>query len=125
MSIPEEIKRRENLIDALKKAREIIEERFEEAKAEKQAEYDEKMAKREEIRRSGKKPREKEPQHPTETPDEKSQYNFTDPESRVMKAGNGQHYEQSYNVQIGVDTQIMLIAGGYVTDKCNDKSLAK
>ncbi len=39
-----------------------------------------------------------------------------------MKAGNGQHYEQCYNAQIGVDIQSMLIAGGYVSNNCNDKN---
>ena len=122
LSIPEEIRRRENRVEALKKAREIIEERFEETKAEKRAEYESKMAKREETKRNGKKPRGKEPQPPPETPEGKAQYNFTDPESKIMKAGNGQHYEQCYNAQIGVDIQSMLIAGGYVTNNCNDKN---
>jgi hypothetical protein len=38
--------------------------------------------------------------------------NFTGPESRIMKAGNGQHFEQSYNAQAAVDTEgSMLILG--------------
>jgi transposase len=52
---------------------------------------------------------------------EDSQYNFTDPESRIMKAGNGKHFEQSYNAQAAVDTASMLIVGGYVSARCNDK----
>jgi len=122
MSIPDEIKRREDRVKALNKAREIIEERFEENRAEKQAEYEAKMVAREEKTKSGKKPRGRKPQPPAKTPEDKSQYNFTDPESRIMKAGNGRHYEQCYNSQLAVDTENMLIAGGYVTDSCNDKS---
>jgi len=39
-----------------------------------------------------------------------------------MKAGNGEHYEQSYNAQAVVDTEgSMLILGGYVTQNGNDK----
>jgi len=126
LSIPDEIKRREDRVKALNKAREIIEERFEERRAEKQAEYESKMVVREEKSKTGKKPRGRKPQPPAKTPDGKSQYNFIDPESRIMKAGTGKHYEQCYNGQLAVDTENMLIAGGYVTDNCNDKNeLAK
>jgi hypothetical protein len=39
-----------------------------------------------------------------------------------MKAGNGKHFEQSYNCQAAVNTEgSMLIVGGYVTNHCNDK----
>jgi len=39
-----------------------------------------------------------------------------------MKAGNGKHFEQSYNAQAAVDTDgSMLILGGYVTQHANDK----
>jgi transposase len=50
------------------------------------------------------------------------QYNFTDSESRIMKEGNGKHFEQDYNAQAAVDTEgSMLILGGYVTNHGNDK----
>jgi hypothetical protein len=52
---------------------------------------------------------------------EEYQYNFTDPESRIMKAGNGKHFEQSYNAQAAVDTETMLVVGEYVTNRGNDK----
>jgi len=39
-----------------------------------------------------------------------------------MKAGNGEHFEQSYNAQAAVDTEgSMLVLGAYVTDAANDK----
>jgi hypothetical protein len=39
-----------------------------------------------------------------------------------MKAGTGEHFEQSYNAQLAVDTEgSMLILGGYVTQRVNDK----
>jgi len=39
-----------------------------------------------------------------------------------MKAGNGNHYDQSYNAQAAVDTEgSMLILGKYVTAHVNDK----
>jgi len=50
------------------------------------------------------------------------QHNFTDKDSRIMKVGNKEHYEQSYNAQAVVDTEgSMLILGGYVTQNVNDK----
>jgi len=97
LDIPAELTRREDRIEKLQEAREIIKERHR---------LDQ------EKKRPGK--------EPTEVP-AKNQYNFTDPESRIMKAGNGQHFEQSYNAQAVVDTQTMLIVGKHVTNAPNDK----
>jgi transposase len=57
---------------------------------------------------------------PAETakPDPKAQYNFTDPESRIMKGPDG--FVQAYNVQVGVNEQ-QLIVGQAVTQDTNDK----
>jgi transposase len=52
------------------------------------------------------------------TPDAKTQYNFTDPESRIMKGPDG--FVQAYNVQVGVD-ELQLIVGQAVTQETNDK----
>jgi transposase len=120
LSIPEEIVRREDRIKSLKHAREVIEARYEEARQQKQSEHEEKKAAHEETRKN-KKPRGKEPKPPSEEPPGKNQYNFTDPESRIMKAGNGDHFEQAYNAQAAVDTETFLIVGQLVTDAPNDK----
>lgn len=120
--LPGEIKRRSDRKAALERARSIIEERYEEAKQEKQREYESKKVIRDEQRKNGKKPRGKDPQPPSATPPDDMQFNFTDEESRIMKAGSGQHFEQAYNAQAAVDTEgSMLILGGYVTDHANDK----
>jgi transposase len=50
-------------------------------------------------------------------PDPKAQYNFTDPESRIMKGPDG--FVQAYNVQVAVDAQ-QLIVGQAVTQETND-----
>lgn len=120
LSIPDEIVRREDRIKNLKLAREVIEARYEEERQQKQAEYEEKKAAHEEKRKN-KKPRGKEPKPPSKTPPGNKQYNFTDPESRIMKAGNGDHFEQAYNAQAAVDTETYLIVGQLVTDAPNDK----
>lgn len=51
-------------------------------------------------------------------PKPKDQYNFTDPESRIMKGSDG--FVQAYNVQVAVD-ELQLIVGQAVTTEPNDK----
>ena len=122
LKIPEEIARREKRLAKLKQAKAVIEERHVAHTAEKQQEYEEKTAAREARRSRGESVRGPEPKPPSTTPEAKEQYNFTDPESRIMKAGNGAHFEQSYNAQAAVDTEgSMLVLGAYVTDAANDK----
>src|SRR6266705_1698568 len=94
--------------------------RAKEMAAEQQEEYKAKEAKRQAQREAGQKPRGPGPTPPSATPDPKAQYNFSDPESRIMKAGNGQHFEQAYNAQAAVDEQ-MLIVGQRVSVAPNDK----
>jgi transposase len=120
LDIPAELQRREQRVVSLKQARQVIEARAKEMAAAQQAEHQAKAAERQAQREAGKKPRGPEPQPPSEVPDPKAQYNFTDPESRIMKAGNGQHFEQAYNAQAVVD-EAMLIVGERVSDAPNDK----
>jgi len=119
LSIPEEIARREVRIENLQKAREVIEARYEEERQQKQAEYEKKKAEYDEKKKN-RKARGKEPKPPSEMPPDKMQHNFTDPESRIMKAG-GSHFEQAFNAQAAVDAETMLIIGGHVTDDPTDK----
>ncbi len=51
-------------------------------------------------------------------PDPKAQYNFTDPESRIMKGPDG--FVQAYNAQVAVD-DLQFIVGQAVTQETNDK----
>jgi transposase len=51
-------------------------------------------------------------------PESKAQYNFTDPESRIMKGPDG--FVQAYNVQVAVN-ELQLIVGQAVTQETNDK----
>lgn len=52
-------------------------------------------------------------------PKEKDQYNFTDPESRIMKGADG--FVQAYNAQAAVEPDLQLIVGQTVTQAANDK----
>ena len=122
LKVPEEIARRQVRKAKLEIARQVIEARFEERRKGEQADYEAKMAEREKRRDEGNPTSGRAPQVPREQPEDKAQYNFTDPESRIMKAGNGDHFEQAYNAQAAVDTEgSQLVLGVRVTDKCNDK----
>lgn len=120
LDLPAELTRREKRLAALKLARQVLEAQAREMAAAKQAEHQAKVAARQAQREAGKTPRGPEPQPPSATPAPKAQYNFTDPESRIMKAGNGQHFEQTYNAQAAVD-EAMIIVGQRVSDAPNDK----
>src|SRR5579875_2521043 len=59
--------------------------------------------------------------HNFQTPPEaKDQYNFTDPESRIMKSSS-EGFVQAYNAQIVVEPAMQLIVGQAVTQAANDK----
>jgi transposase len=51
--------------------------------------------------------------------EDKKQYNFTDPQSRIMKGSDG--FVQGYNCQIAVEENFQLIVGQAVTQQANDK----
>ena len=120
LTIPDEIKRRQDRIAKLQQAKQAMEARATERLIEEQAVYQEKLAARQAKEQStGKKPKGKAPQPPKEGPRDKDQYNFTDPESRIMKVRGG--FEQSYNAQAAVEVTRMLIVGQHVTNQANDK----
>jgi len=58
---------------------------------------------------------------PPAPPAPKDQYNFTDPESRIMPAGGKARFEQAYNAQAAVEIESRLIVGQHVTQDTNDK----
>jgi transposase len=120
LDLPAELTRREQRLTALKQARQVIEARAKELAAAQVEPYQAQVAARQAQRDAGKKPRGQEPSPPSAVPAPTGQYNFTDPESRIMKAGSGQHFEQADNAQAAVDAA-MLIVGERVSDAPNDK----
>jgi transposase len=121
LSIPEEIVRRQERQAALARARAEIEARAQARYAVELAEHEKKMAQRQARQERGEKASAKAPAPPTPEPKPTDQYNFTDPESRIMKAGNGGHFEQAYNAQAAVDVESRLITGQRVSQAANDK----
>ena len=121
LTIPAEIARRQERRAALAQARVEIEARAQARYAVQRAEHEAKLAARAAQKERGERVGGQPPQAPTPTPDPKDQYNFTDPESRIMKAGSGQHFEQSYNAQAAVEVKSRLIVGERVSQAPNDK----
>jgi len=100
--LPEELRRRETRLAKIKLAKKVVEQRArEKAAAEGKDATAVKKAK----------------------PSDKDQYNFTDPESRIMKGGDG--FVQGYNAQAAVEPERGLIVGQLVTEAANDKEQLK
>jgi transposase len=121
LTIPQEVQRRQERKARLAAARAEIEARAQARAAAEMAPYQAKLAERAARRDRGEKPRGPEPKAPSAQPKPSDQYNFTDPESRIMKAGNGQHFEQCYNAQAAVEVDSRLIVGERVSQAPNDK----
>jgi transposase len=121
MDIPEELKRREERLVAIARAKEEIKVRAQERFERERAEFEAKQAKREaRAKETGKKPRGKAPIPPTPGAQAKDQVNLTDEDSRIMPTAGG-GFEQAYNAQAGVDVRTHLIVEQHVTRHTNDK----
>lgn len=120
MDIPAEIARREQRLAVMRDAKKKIEARAQERFERENAEYQDKVDKREAQRQAGKKPRGTEPKAPSPKPKDKDQVNLTDEESRIMLVSGG-GFQQCYNAQAGVDTETMLVVCTHLTQAANDK----
>jgi transposase len=121
----EEIRLREKKLTDLKRAKQILEERAQERYEVELAEYEAKVRKRRErAEREGRKPRGRDPKPPAPGPQNKDQYNFTDPESRIMKNSNNSGFDQHYNVQVAVDQDSFLIVSNTVSNHPGDRDEA-
>ncbi|TNF90787.1 MAG: IS1182 family transposase [Gammaproteobacteria bacterium] len=120
MDIPEELRRREQRLAKIAQAKAEIEARARERFEREQAAYEEKMARRkDQEKRTGKKPGGRPPKAPSAEPKEKDQVSLTDEDSRIMPSHDG--FVQSYNAQAGVDDDTHLIVEQHITQQPNDK----
>jgi transposase len=58
-------------------------------------------------------------------PPDKAQRNFTDPDSHIMPAPGGKHFEQAYNAQAAVDSAHQVIVAAEVTNEPTDRKQAR
>ena len=96
--IEDEIAFREERLENLAKAKAVLEDRAKERYETEKAEYEAKLREREaKARKRHQKPRGKTPKPPEQRAGDKDQYNFTDPDSRIMKNSTDDGYDQHYN----------------------------
>lgn len=124
--IEDEIAFRKARLENLANAKAVLEARAKERYEQEKAEYEAKMKAREEkAKKQGKKPRGKSPEPPKAGPNDKDQYNFTDPDSRIMKNSTNNGYDQHYNAQVAVTQDTMLIVAASLSNHPNDKREAE
>jgi hypothetical protein len=120
--VSDEIAIRQARLARLAEAKAILQARAKERTALEQAEYDAKVQERaEKARQTGRTPRGRAPKPPTLGPRDQDQYNFTDPESRIMKHRSTEGFEQDYNAQIAVDHASLLIVGESLSNHPTDQ----
>lgn len=125
LDITDEIARREARQRQLAEAKVVLEQRAQARYEAEKADYEQKMQERAaKAEATGKKPRGRVPKPPQEGPRDKDQYNFTDPDSRIMKNSTDQGFNQHYNAQVAVDHSSLLVVGCRVSAQANDKQEA-
>lgn len=121
MNLPAEIAHRQARLDAMVAAKAKIEERAKVRFEKEQAEYENKLAHREQkAKESGRKPGGKPPKPSVAGAKAQDQLNLTDEQSRIMPVAGG-GFDQAYNAQAEVDTSSMLVVALGVTQARNDK----
>jgi len=124
--IEDEIAFRKTRLENLANAKAVLEARAKERYEQEKAEYDAKMKAREEkAKKQGQKTRGKPPEPPKAGPNDKDQYNFTDPDSRIMKNSTNNGYDQHDNAQVAVTQDTMLIVATSLSNHPNDKREAE
>ncbi len=123
--IPDEIALRQERLAQLAQAKAVLGARAQARYEAAQADYAAKVQAREaQARTSKRKPRGPAPKPPTPGPQDKDQYNFTDPESRIMKNSTDAGFNQHYNAQAAVEQNSLLIVATSLSNHPNDKTEA-
>jgi transposase len=126
MVIADEIAIRQERLTRLAAAKTVLAARAQERYAAEKAAYDAKVcARAEKTELTGRKPGGRAPIPPSAAPQDTDQYNFTDPESRIMKNGNNAGFEQAYNAQAAVDQASRFIVACSLSNHPNDKAEAE
>ena len=124
--LPDELKRAEGRLTRLQEAKQALEARARQKAEEERERVEhrlEDIAHKEEQtgrKHPGRKPALPDPDKAE--PEVKDQYNFTDPDSRIMLDGATKGFTYAFNAQIGVDGESGVIVGTYLSDHPNDKN---
>jgi hypothetical protein len=110
----------------LAEAKTVLEARAKERLAAEQAEHEAKLEQRKQRERTtGHRPGGRPPTAPVPGARSGDQYNFTDPQSRIMKSSTHAGFEQDYNAQVAVDQASLLIVGCTLSNHPNDSQEAE
>jgi len=124
--ITDEIARRQERLANLARAKAVLEARAQERYQMERAEYEAKVQAREErARQIKRKPRGRGPKPPQPGPRDKDQYNFTDPDSRILKNSTNDGFDQHYNAQVATDHSSLLIVAYSLSNHANDQDEAE
>lgn len=104
--LPPELADRKKRLEAIRRAKAELEEEARQREAQRQ----------EGARKKGKKPRL--PKKPV-VPKDRAQYNFTDPEFRIMK-NSDKAFIQAYNAQAAVDAETQIVVAADLTNQAAD-----
>ena len=118
--LPAELQRRQDRLAVLAAAKQRLEAA---ARAEAEAEQQRRQEAEAERQRTGRKRCGRAPGPIVETPDDKAQTNFTDPELKIMKVNN-KGWDCCGNAQASVDGACQIIVSCQVVDAANDKQQA-
>jgi transposase len=113
--LPEELAHRESRLKRIQEAKRALE-----AKAKVSAQQARKEREQEDCTNDDKPKRGRKRKAVSEVPADNKQYNFTDPESGIMKANN-KGWDQCGNAQAAVDSKKQIIVACDVTSQSNDK----
>lgn len=125
LNIADEIAFRHGRLVNLAEAQAVLEARAQERYAAEQAAYEAKLRDRaEKAEQTRQKPGGRPPTPPTPGPRDDDQYNFTDPDSRIMKNSTNKGVDQHYNPQVAVDQESFLIVANTLSNHPNDQAEA-
>lgn len=121
LSVPDEVALREARLANLAHAKTVLEARAQERYQAEKAAYEAKLREREaQAQRQKRRPRGRHPKPPQLGPRDKDQYNFTDPDSRMMKNSSNDGFDQHYNAQVAVAQDTLLIVASTLSNHPTD-----
>jgi len=112
--LPEELARRESRLKRIQQAKKALEAEAKTAAEQARKEH-EAVCSKDDKPKGGRRPK-----PVSDIPADNKQYNFTDPESKIMKVSN-KGWDQCANAQAAVDSHKQIIVACDVTNQTNDK----
>lgn len=113
--LPQELARRQSRLKRIQEAKKALETEAKTSAQQAHQQSEEQAKGKDDAPKVGRKPK-----VVSEVPDDKKQYNFTDPQSKIMKVSN-KGWEQCVSAQAAVDSKNQIIVACDVTNQTNDK----